>query len=96
MFALAAPARLEELLATAGFDEVEVATLDFAWRAESLDAWWEHALATSVSLGDALAALSPAEHHALRDAVDAGYAAYVGDDGGVRLPARTLIAAASA
>lgn len=96
MFALAAPGRLEDLLAAAGFDEIEVGTVDFAWRAESLDAWWEHTLATSVSLGGALAALSPAEHYAFRDAVDAGCAPYVGEDGAVRLPARTLIAAASA
>jgi hypothetical protein len=40
--------------------------------------------------------LSPAEHYALRDAVDAAYAPYVRDDGSLEIPARALVAAASA
>jgi hypothetical protein len=40
--------------------------------------------------------LAPAEHYKLRDAVDAGYAAYVRDDGSLLLPARALVAAATA
>ena len=40
--------------------------------------------------------LSPAEHYALRDAVDAAYAPYVRDDGSLEIPARALMAAASA
>ena len=42
------------------------------------------------------AASSPAEHYALRDAVDAAYAPYVRDDGSLEIPARALVAAASA
>lgn len=96
MFALAAPGRVEGLLTDAGFEEIEVADVDFVWEAESLDAWWEHQLAVSVSLGQVLAGLSPAEHHRLRDALDAGYAKYVAPGGTVRLPARARLAAASA
>ena len=40
--------------------------------------------------------LAPAEHYALRDAVDAGYAPYVRDDGSPRLPGRAREAAATA
>ncbi len=40
--------------------------------------------------------LSPADHYALRDAVDAAYAPYVRDDGSLAIPARALVAAAGA
>jgi SAM-dependent methyltransferase len=96
MFALAAPGQIEELLAAAGFAEPGSEPVDFAWRAESLEAWWDHQLAISISLGQALKALSPAEHVAFRDAVDAGYAPYVAPDGAVALPARSLVAYAEA
>jgi hypothetical protein len=43
-----------------------------------------------------VAALAPAEHYALRDAVDAAYAEFVRPDGSVAIPGRTLVAAASA
>jgi SAM-dependent methyltransferase len=95
-FALSAPGALEDLLATAGFDEIEVAPLDVQFEAPSLDAWWEYVMQTSPSAGDVVAGLSPAEHYKLRDAVDAGYAAYVRDDGSILLPGRTLVAAATA
>lgn len=96
MFALAAPGTVEELLAAAGFADVAVAPVDFHWLAESLDAWWDHQRAVSVSLGPALDRLTPAEHYALREAVDAGHAPYVADDGSVALPARALVACAEA
>ncbi len=38
----------------------------------------------------------PADHYRLRDAFDAGYHEYVDDDGSVTIPARALVAAASA
>src|SRR3954453_12439554 len=45
--AFAAPGRIEELLEAAGFDEIEVGAIDFAFHAADLDAWWEHTLRTS-------------------------------------------------
>ena len=95
-FALSAPGAVEDVLATAGFDEIEVEGLDVQFEAPSLDAWWEYVLQTSPSVGDVVAGLSPAEHYKLRDAVDAGYAAYVRDDGSLLLPGRALVAAATA
>jgi SAM-dependent methyltransferase len=95
-FALSAPGAVEDLLATAGFDEIEVEGLDLQFEAPSPDAWWEYVLQTSPSVGDVVAGLSPAEHYKLRDAVDAGYAAYVRDDGSLLLPGRALVAAATA
>lgn len=96
MFALAAPGALEDLLAAAGFADVAVEPLDFTWNAASLDEWWDHQRTVSISLGTALAGLTPAEHYELRDAVDGGYAPYVAQDGSVALPARTLVASADA
>jgi SAM-dependent methyltransferase len=94
--AFSAPGRIEELLDATGFDDVEVDAVDLEFRAPSLDAWWEHAVSTSGRISGLVAALSPAEHYALRDAVDAAYAEFVRDDGSVAIPGRTLVAAAGA
>lgn len=95
-FALSAPGALEELLETAGFDDVEVEALDLRFEPSSLDAWWDYVTQTSPSTSDAMRDLPPAEHYKLRDAVDAGYADFVRDDGSLLLPARALVAAATA
>jgi SAM-dependent methyltransferase len=95
-FTLADRDRLEDLLATAGFGEVGLDALDLTFEAESIDVWWDHTLRTSTWLADALARLSPAEHYAFREAFDAAYAPWTDDRGAVRLPGRTLVAAASA
>ena len=42
MFALAAPGRIEGLLEAAGFTDIRHEGVDFVFRAESLDAWWDH------------------------------------------------------
>jgi SAM-dependent methyltransferase len=95
-FALAAPGRLADLLDAAGFDDIEVGAIALTFEADSLDAWWDHLVQSSTRFSEALPKLSPAEHYALRDAVDAAYGPWVGDDGRVALPARTLVAAATA
>jgi SAM-dependent methyltransferase len=90
------PGRIEELLDSTGFDDIEVEPLDFAFHAANLDAWWEHSIAMSGSFSRIVRGLSPADHYALRDAVDAAYAPYVRDDGSLAIPARALVAAAGA
>jgi SAM-dependent methyltransferase len=90
------PGRIEELLDAAGFDDIEVEPLDFAFHAADLDEWWEHSIAMSGSFARAVGGLSPADHYALRDAVDDAYAPYVRADGSLEIPARALVAAASA
>lgn len=96
MFALAGEGMIEELLSAAGFSEPVSERLPFHWHPASVDAWWDQQLTVSISLGEALSKLSPAEHYALRDAVDAGYAPYTADDGSLALPATALIASAEA
>jgi SAM-dependent methyltransferase len=95
-FALSAPGALEEVLETAGFEDVEVEGIDLEFGAESLDAWWDFVMQTSPTAIEQVRGLAPAEHYKLRDAVDAGYAGYVRDDGSLLLPARALVAAATA
>jgi ubiquinone/menaquinone biosynthesis C-methylase UbiE len=95
-FALADRERVEELLLTAGFDDAVLDTVDLTFEAESLDAWWELLSTTSGRMMDASQRLTPAEHYALRDAVDAAYASWVGDDGRLRVPGRTIVASATA
>jgi SAM-dependent methyltransferase len=94
--AFGVPGRIEELLDAAGFDDVQVDALDLEFHAPSLDDWWDHAVQTSGRITRIVAGLSPAEHYALRDAVDAAYAEFVRSDGSLAVPARTLVAAASA
>jgi SAM-dependent methyltransferase len=90
------PGVIEELLDAAGFDDIEVDAVDFAFHAASLDDWWEHSMRRSGRFSRAITALDPAEHYRLRDAVDAAYAPYVREDGSVAIPARALVAAAGA
>jgi SAM-dependent methyltransferase len=95
-FALGSEEALAELLATAGFEDVEVEPMDLVVGAGSLDAWWDHVMQTSITTAEVVRGLAPAEHYALRDLVDAGYAPYVRDDGTLEAPARALVAAAAA
>jgi hypothetical protein len=95
-FALSSPEALREILEATGFTEVEVEPIDLTFEAASLDEWWDRVLQTSPGLSDSVRGLEPAEHYKLRDAVDAGYAGYVRDDGSLLLPARALVAAATA
>jgi SAM-dependent methyltransferase len=90
------PGQIEELLDAAGFDDIEVQPLDFAFHAAGLDEWWDHSIRTSGRFSRVVAELEPAEHYKLRDAVDGAYAPYVRPDGSVEIPARALVAAASA
>jgi ubiquinone/menaquinone biosynthesis C-methylase UbiE len=95
-FALGSEEAVSELLETAGFDDVEVEPLDLVVGAESLDAWWDHVMQTSITTAEVVRGLAPAEHYALRDLVDEGYSPYVRDDGTLEAPARALVAAAAA
>jgi SAM-dependent methyltransferase len=95
-FRFAVPGRIQELLETAGFEDIEVDAVDFSYAFESLDAYFELQSDLSPSAGPTLGRLSPAEHTVFRDALDARLAPYVKDDGSVEMPGRTLVAAAGA
>lgn len=96
-FALADPEQVAELLAAAGFvDDVTIEALDFAFTAPGPDAWFAQQRNCSPTLAARTAELSPAQHYELRDAIDAELAQFTQPDGSVRIPARTLVAAAGA
>jgi len=96
-FALGDPDLVRELLYGAGWtDDIVIEPLPFAFTATDADAWWAQQLDCSLALKGLVARLSPAEHYRLRDAVDADLERYVQPDGTLRIPARTLVAAATA
>jgi SAM-dependent methyltransferase len=95
-FSFADPAHVEDLLGAAGFADVEVDHVDFPMTAPDLDTWWEHSTQMSHVMRQLIPALSPADHYALRDAFDAAFAPWVAPGGAVSIPARALVAAASA
>lgn len=95
-FAFAAPGTVERYLEDAGFDDIVVRPLDTSFVFESADAHFEHQRDMSPTLRSVVPRLSPADHTRLRDAIDEKLAPYVRADGSVELPARVLVAAATA
>jgi SAM-dependent methyltransferase len=95
-FAFSAPGTIEALLDEAGFVDVVVEPLDFAFRFEDSDAHFTQQVDLSANLKVQVDGLSPADRYRLRDAIDARLAAYVQADGTLVLPARTWVAAAEA
>lgn len=95
-FALADPARIEDLLYTAGFSEVVLDTVEVSFDYPSLDALFDYLRDCSPTFKAALPKLSPAEHTRFRDDLDAALAPWVRDGGRVVLPGRTNVAAATA
>ena len=96
MFAFRDPAKIEAMLADAGFSDIVVDQLELEWHYEDLDGWWDTQLDISTSLAAAVGAMTPAQRDDLRDAVDARMAPYVQPDGSLLVSGRTHVAAASA
>jgi SAM-dependent methyltransferase len=95
-FALADREELIDIIATAGFQDIEVDTVDLRFDFASLDAVWEHQRDLSPTLAAVSEGLSPADHYRLRDAFDARLAPFAEDDGSVSVPGRTFVATAVA
>lgn len=95
-FALSADGQVTELLQAAGFGEITISAVDIAMRAASLDDFWQLIVSMSSTLGPLVKQLKPAEHVAVRDAVDAVWSRYSAKDGSVAVPGRALVASASA
>jgi SAM-dependent methyltransferase len=95
-FAFAEPGHIEELLGAAGFADAEVEDLDLRFHYPSREAVFETFADLSPTGAAVLAGLSPADHTRFRDALDEKLEPFVRDDGGVELPGRTLVAAATA
>ena len=95
-FAFAKPGRIEELLDAAGFDDVVVDTLDLHFHFTSRDEVFENFVDLSPTGSIVLGTLSPADHTRFRDELDERLEPFTRDDGGVELPGKALVAAASA
>jgi len=96
MFALSAPGRLADLLHGAGFAEVEVEPLELEHHHESFEAYWAVQRDLSLALGEADDRLEPDAAVELRAGVAARLRPLTGSDGTLRLPARALVASATA
>jgi SAM-dependent methyltransferase len=95
-FAFAEPGHVEELLDVAGFDDAVVETVDLTFHYPTSDDVYE-TLADISPLGSVVRAeLSPADHTRFRDVLDERLAPFTRPDGGIELPGRALVAAATA
>jgi len=97
MFVLAAPGRLADLLGDAGFIEVAVDAVDFHVRYDSVDAYLEETRDLSRQFGDLVGGLSETDRQALREKIAELAAPFASaGDATMRMPARSLVASASA
>ena len=95
-FALGSSRRVRELLEETGFTEPRVEALDVPRRHGSFEEYWEVTLDLSRSFHDAVMSRSPEEVQEIHDSLAKRFEPYMRADGSLEIPARTLVAAASA
>jgi ubiquinone/menaquinone biosynthesis C-methylase UbiE len=95
-FALGDRARLRELLEEAGFEEIELDSVDVVQEAADFDAWWELRLDTSALTAAALEQAGAAQAQSVAAAVAKALAPFTDSAGAVAVPGRVLVAGASA
>src|SRR5262249_35751869 len=95
-FALGDEARVRALLEEAGFADVRVEALDLHRMHASFAEFWESTLDLSRATHDAVLSQSQAEIERIEAAVKAALGPFEAADGSLDIPARTLVAVASA
>lgn len=95
-FALGDPERLRELLAQAGFTEIDVQTLAIEQRYPSFGDCWETTLDISHTFHNAVLGRPEAEIAEIRSGLAARLEPFSEPDGTLAIPGRTLVASASA
>jgi SAM-dependent methyltransferase len=95
-FSLAAPGRLHEILDAAGFVEVLIESVELPRPAITVQEEVAEKLDLSRTFADAYERLSGEERRAVEEKVASLSEPYAGEDGRLVLPARSLVAAASA
>jgi SAM-dependent methyltransferase len=95
-FALAGDGRIRELLERAGFAEIEVRSLELERHHASFAELWEVTLDLSRSFHDAVLARPQGEIDQITAALAERFAPFTDSSGALAIPARTLLAAASA
>ena len=96
MFAFADPGRVEEELLGAGFTDIRVEALDLRFTYASFEAWWQISRELGRPLAELVDAMEPQQRDELRAALEERFAAFATPDGGLDVPARPLVAVASA
>jgi SAM-dependent methyltransferase len=96
MFALASPERLIELLEGAGFGDVDVDAVDVGRSNMSVEGYIEETLDLSPRLTDVVGRLSEPQRAEVVERISTLAAPFVGRDGSVTFPGRSLVASASA
>jgi len=95
-FVLGDPDRVQELLADAGFGEIDVQAIDVVMAHPSFESFWETTLDISRSFHDAVMSRPEHEIAEIRDGLAMRTESYVAPDGSLALPGRTLVASAHA
>jgi SAM-dependent methyltransferase len=95
-FALGDAGRVQELLAGAGFGEIQVQALELERRHASFEELWDVTLDLSRSFHDAVLERPEAEIEDIKRSLAARFAPHTDAAGALVIPARTLVAVASA
>jgi hypothetical protein len=95
-FALDSAGRVTELLQEAGFADVHVESLELVRRQASFAELWDTTLDLSRNFHDAVLARPAPEIAEIEAALAERFAPYTAADGTLAIPARTLVACASA
>jgi SAM-dependent methyltransferase len=96
MFALADREKLAEMLAEAGFSEIEIDAVELEQQHPSFDAMWDFQLDCAAPLAAVLQELDPGELGEVRAAIERRYEPFTAPDGTLTLPASAVVAAATA
>jgi SAM-dependent methyltransferase len=95
-FALGSSERVRDMLEQAGFAEVRVEALQLSRRQGSFEEFWETTLDLSRVFHDTVLARPQEEITEIHAGLRARFARFEGDDGSLVIPARTLVASATA
>jgi len=96
MFAFSPSGRIETLLAEAGFAEAQVDAIDLVMAYRSFEDWWETTLDLSRPFADMLESRSAADRTDIQASLRDALSRFAAPDGALVVPARTLVAAATA
>jgi SAM-dependent methyltransferase len=96
MFALAAPGAVQRLLESAGFLYVDVETVELERSYPSVGAFLEEMLDLSQMFGEPFRRLEPAQQKKVAREIEELAAPFRAEDGSIRFPGRSLVAAARA
>ena len=95
-FAWADDAVIAERLEQAGFVDYEIAAVDFAFRYESFEDWWESSRDMSMRFADAAAAMDEKTTQEVQAALREAARPFADAEGALSIPARTWVAVATA